>query len=396
MSSTDRSLLLYCQHSLGLGHLVRSFALAEALAERYEVTMLSGGVIPPWLDAPAGVEVVALPPLGADADGQLVSRDPLLAIGEVMDRRKRLVIETFHACDPEVLLVELFPFGRKKFAGELLPLLRAAHARPESPLVACSLRDILVGSRRDQARHDERASRLANRYFDAVLVHSDPRLARLEESFRPRTPMRVPVRYTGFVLSRRPPASGMDRSVRPVVVSAGGGLVGARLFHAAVEAHRRVWEAMRTPMTIVAGPFLPEPDWRSLQRETRRLEGIELVRSVPNLGERLASASASVSQCGYNTALDLLDAKVPALVVPFAEGREDEQLRRARMLERLGAVRVLDPAELDGPGLAAALAGLRRFRPSTVNLDTEGASATVAILDELAGVHALAAMRGAA
>lgn len=390
------ALLLYCQHSLGLGHLVRSFALAEALAERFVVTMLSGGVVPPWLNAPAGVEVVELPPLGADVDGQLVSRDPLGEVGEVMVLRKQLILETFHASDPDVLLVELFPFGRKKFAGELLPLLRAAHARSEPSLVACSLRDILVGSRRDQERHDERASRLANRYFDAVLVHSDPRLARLEESFRPRTPMRVPVRYTGFVVSQRPPATEVDRNERPVVVSAGGGLVGARLFHAAVEAHRLGWEATRTPTTIVAGPFLPEADWRSLQRHARGVSGLELRRSVPDLRSLLASASASVSQCGYNTALDLLDAKVPALVVPFAEGREDEQLRRARRLARLGAVRMLDPAEMDGPGLVAALAGLRRFRPRTVALDTGGATATVAILAELVRTQAPETVRGAA
>jgi hypothetical protein len=31
---------------------------------------------------------------------------------------------------PAVLLVELFPFGRKKFAGEILPMIRAARRQP--------------------------------------------------------------------------------------------------------------------------------------------------------------------------------------------------------------------------------------------------------------------------
>lgn len=389
------ALLLYCQHSLGLGHLVRSFALAEALAEHFRVTMLSGGVVPAWLHVPAGVDVVPLPPLGADGEGQLVSRDPRLEVGEAVAARKHLVLEAFEGCDPDVVLIELFPFGRKKFAGELLPLLRAAHARPAPPVVACSLRDILVGSRRDQERHDERASRLANRYFDVVLVHSDPRLARLEESFRPRTPMRVPVRYTGFVASRRPPV-GSDRNGGPVVVSAGGGLVGAPLLRAAIDAHRLGWEATGTQTTIVAGPFLPDSDWRSLQRLARGAEGLKLRRSVPDLRALLAAASASVSQCGYNTALDLLETRVPALVVPFAEGREDEQLRRARRLERLGALRVLEPSLLDGAALAAALAELRSFRPRTVSLDVDGAAATVSALDELVQLRASRTLRGAA
>ncbi len=389
------ALLLYCQHSLGLGHLVRSLALAEALAERFRVTMLSGGVVPAWLRVPSGVDVVALPPLGTDAEGQLVSRDPRLEVGEAVATRKHLVLEAFEGCDPDVVLIELFPFGRKKFAGELLPLLRAAHARLAPPVVACSLRDILVGSRRDQERHDERASRLANRYFDVVLVHSDPRLARLEESFRPRTPMRVPVRYTGFVASRRPPAE-LDRNGGHVVVSAGGGLVGAPLFRAAIDAHRLGWEATRTPTTIVTGPFLPESDWRSLQHLARGAEGLELRRSVPDLRTLLAGASASVSMCGYNTALELIETRVPALVVPFAEGREDEQLRRAHRLERLGALRVLEPSLLDGAALAEALAELRLFRPQAVSLDVDGAADTVAALDELVRLRSSRTLRGAA
>ena len=76
------------------------------------------------------------------------------------------------------------------------------------------------------AKLDERASVTANALFDAVLVHADPRFARLEESFHPTTPLRVPVHYTGFVLRRRPARARADPAPgrRPrVVVSAGGG-----------------------------------------------------------------------------------------------------------------------------------------------------------------------------
>jgi predicted glycosyltransferase len=83
-----------------------------------------------------------------------------------------------------------------------------------------------------------------------------------------------------------------------------------------------------------------------------------------------------VSQCGYNTALDLLRAGVPALVVPFAEGREDEQTRRAERLERLGAVRVLEASRADGRALAAAVLDLLRFRPAPVALDLDGGRAS--------------------
>jgi predicted glycosyltransferase len=101
-----------------------------------------------------------------------------------------------------------------------------------------------------------------------------------------------------------------------------------------------------------------------------------------------------VSQCGYNTALDVLGAGVPALVVPFAEGREDEQTRRARRLEDLGAVRVLEAERADGSALAAAIRELLRFRPAPLDLELDGARTTTLILANLLGRAAAPAPQG--
>jgi predicted glycosyltransferase len=351
-------LLLHCQHTLGLGHLTRSFALAEALAGRFDVTLLAGGEIPHGVPPPADVEVVWLP----------------------RERRVRAVLDAYRALRPRVLALELFPFGRRKLADELLPLLDLARCEPDPPLAVCSVRDLLVAGRRDQQAHDEVAAALANQYLDAVLVHADPRFARLEETFAPRVPLRVPVRYTGFVVRPR-----VGERVPPearFVVSAGGGRFGGPLFRAAVDAHALLGAP---PMRIVAGPFLPEDEWAALRAAVR--PGLEVVRTVPDLSAELEAASASVSQCGYNTALDLLRAEVPALVVPFAAEGEDEQLRRARRLEGLGAVRVLDPAELSGPALAAELAALPEFRPAQPVLDLDGARTTATLVAGLAAVE---------
>jgi predicted glycosyltransferase len=74
---------------------------------------------------------------------------------------------------------------------------------------------------------------------------------------------------------------------------------------------------------------------------------------------------------------------VPALVVPFSEAGKDEQWVRARRLERLGVVRVLEPEQLDGPTLAAEVGALLGFRPSPVALDLGGAPRAAALLDEM-------------
>jgi predicted glycosyltransferase len=382
VSAARPALLFYCQHSVGLGHLVRSLALAEALAERFDVTLLSGGARAEDIRPPRGVELVALPALGMTGDGALVSRDAGLSVDDAFALRRRMLTDALHATRPAVLLVEMFPFGRKKFAPELVPLLDAAMAAgPDRPLVACSLRDILVSRGARQEAYDERACRIANRYFDAILVHADPRLARLEDSFHSSPPLRVAVHYTGFVVPSGAPAPVARRG--GIVVSAGGGIVGGPLVRAAVAAHRARGAA--EPMRIVAGPFLPEDEWRALEREAAVTDGLEAVRSVPSLRDELAGAALSISQCGYNTALDLLRTRVPALVVPYAPVGEDEQTRRARTFEALGAVRVLDPARLDGDTLAAAIDATLPFRPRALDIGLDGAADSARLLERLAG-----------
>ena len=269
------ALVLYCQHSLGIGHLTRSFVLAAALRQHFHVVFLNGGRLPPGVPVPEGIELVDLPPLGMDDGHTVISRDAARRdVAAAHVERRELIGATIARHRPAVLLIELFPFGRKKFAGEILPMIRAARRQGGGPaLVACSLRDILVDVRPDQQHHDDRAAWLANRYFDCVLVHADPAFARLHDSFRPRRPLRVPVIHTGYVVPRRQQEAPTARGDH-LLVSAGGGIVGARLFNTALAAREHLPRPL--PLRIIAGPFLPEPQWQALCRRAAELPAVTL------------------------------------------------------------------------------------------------------------------------
>jgi predicted glycosyltransferase len=380
--STRPSLLFYCQHSLGMGHLMRSFALARALAARYDVSFVNGGRFPPGIEAPDDVEVVQLTPLGMDEEGALVSLNPALTVEESFALRTSCLLGVLRAHRPRVVVVELYPFGRKKFARELVPLLEQARRASPAPIVLCSLRDILVGGRDDQQHFDDRAAQVLEQHFDGVLVHSDPQFARLDESFRPSRPLRVPVHYTGFVTGAQPMERAPTRS-GGVLVSAGGGIVGGPLLRAALDAHRLLWPALRMPMTLVAGPFLHDAEWQSLAEHAIGVEGLELLRSVPDLRALMQTAALSVSQCGYNTAMDILVSGVKALVVPFARAQENEQWNRARRLAARDLVRVLSESQLDGVTLAQALRELIDFVPDANAFDLDGAAHTTRLITRL-------------
>ena len=382
MNNSKPALLFYCQHSIGMGHLTRSFALAAALAQDFRIVFLNGGPFPPGLRAPTGVEVIDLPPLGMVDGHNLVSRDARFDVEEAKRLRRDLVLKTYEKINPEVLLIELFPFGRKKFAFELLPLLKAARRQVYSPLVMTSVRDILVNARPDRQHHDDRARWITDRYFHAVLVHSDPLFARLEESFSPRLPLSVPVFHTGFVLPRRVQTSVVARG-RHVLVSAGGGMAGYPLFRAAIDAHDALWRENAIPMRLVAGPFLPEENWNALLTMGESRPWLDLIRSVPDLCMEMRRAAVSVSQCGYNTSMDILSSNVPAVVVPYAEGREDEQLNRAERLADLGTLRLLHPNQLSGTALAQAIRECFDFQPNSCKLDLNGAANTASLISQL-------------
>jgi predicted glycosyltransferase len=374
-------LLFYCQHSLGIGHLTRSFALATALVQTFRVVFLNGGRLPPGLPVPQGIEIVDLPPLGMDDGHTVVSREATVDVARAVALRRALIESAVQRHRPAVLLVELFPFGRKKFTGEILPMIRLArHQRGGRALVVCSLRDILVDARSDQQQHDDRARWLCDRYFDTVLVHADPALARLEDSFRPRRPLRVPVHYTGYVVPARAPAAQAPRAGH-LLLSAGGGIVGDALFRCVLQARALLREPL--PLRIVAGPFLPEPQWLALQDMAHGVEGLALLRQVPDMVAEMRTARASISQCGYNTALDILVSNVPALVVPYATVTENEQSERAVRLAELGAMQQLDGDALDPARMAAAIKSLLGFTPAAVTLGLDGAAESARQLNRL-------------
>jgi len=73
---------------------------------------------------------------------------------------------------------------------------------------------------------------------------------------------------------------------------------------------------------------------------------------TPDFRMLLTGAAASVSMCGYNTALDVLQAGVPAVLIPFDDGGEVEQGLRADALAAL-------PVRIGVAGGAAKVAAIR-------------------------------------
>ena len=175
-------IIQYCQHVLGIGHLFRSLEISRALSD-HEVILVTGG--PRVATAlPENVREVRLPDLQMNREfkGLFSSRGDA-SLDQIKEERQKRLFALFEREKPDIFLVELYPFGRKAFRFELDPVLQAIGNKELSACgVVCSVRDILV-EKEDQFKHESRVVKTLNDHFDAVLVHADPGLAQLGETF---------------------------------------------------------------------------------------------------------------------------------------------------------------------------------------------------------------------
>jgi len=378
-----KRVLFYCQSLLGIGHFIRSRQILFALRD-FDVRFVYGGEFVPDFDLPAWVEAVYLPAIRSDARFErLYVVDNHHSLTETQARRKESLLASFDRFAPDILLIELFPFGRWKFNFELLPLLeRARAARPDIKIV-CSLRDILV-QRPDQARYEAEVCRLMNQYFDLLLIHADPRLQRLEETFGSVAGLNCAIRYTGYVgQAAACPKPGQANDCPTLLVSAGGGRVGHELIDCLLDAETRLTRSRR--LRILTGPHMPAQQFQSLRDRVAGRIHITLQRHTTQFLTLLRQADLSISMAGYNTCMDILSAGVRALVWPFTEHENGEQTLRARKLEQLGYLSVLDPARLEPDYMAAEITrclDLPAPAPS-VALDLQGGPRTAELLTAL-------------
>ena len=191
--------LIAVTHLLGAGHLTRAAALARAFARSGHATTLVSGGMPVPLVSLEGVRLVQLPPVRTyGTDFRTLLDDEGCPVGPPrLAERRDLLITAFREARPDVVITELFPFGRRVLSDEFLALLEAALALAPRPLVAASIRDILVAPNRPD-RIDEAHARLG-RFYDLALVHGDPDLVPLEASWPVDRAVSRSLRYTGYV-----------------------------------------------------------------------------------------------------------------------------------------------------------------------------------------------------
>jgi predicted glycosyltransferase len=374
--------LMYSHDSYGLGHLRRTLALANAFVEHdpgLGVLILTGSTVSGAFRMPQGIDLVKLPSAVKVSNGVYKPSRLPITFERLRKLRSGLILSAAGSFSPDAFIVDKAPLGMKREVSRTLEYL---HNERPSTLTVLGLRDVLDDPDRVR-RHwrDNHITEAINSYYDLILVYGprevyDP----LPEYGLPSTILRRSY-YVGYVGRGPTLEDAPDTPFAPgyVLVTAGGGADGFHLI-------RNYLESLREPdpsfeSIVVTGPLMDERSKRTLERLSQGLRArvLEFRADMECLIQR---AKAVVAMGGYNTTIELLAARKPALIVPRVEPRA-EQLIRTRRLASLGLVEMIHPRDLTPPLMRSRVEDLLRREPPTtpnVEVDLSGAARAVKLV----------------
>lgn len=380
----------YCQHVLGVGHLRRSLEICKSLSASHETTLILGG--PTTSIDTAGLKILQLPGLKMDNKfHNLTPCDSTASLETTKKVRQQTLYNHFTSFSPHCFITELFPFGRKAFRFELDPVLLDIQKRtlPNCKCV-CSVRDILVEKQQGKIKFEQKVVETLNTFYSAVLVHADPKIVTLDETFSPLKEINIPIHYTGFV-SEKPSLNRnsqikenlhLSKKQKLIVASAGGGSVGSDLLSGVIGAFKRLLETEPLAhLQIFTGPYCATTTYDKLV--SQRQHNITVDRFTDTFPDWLAAADLSISMAGYNTCMNIIQTGVSALVFPFMQNRE--QTLRAVKLGQTAPISILTTDDLAVDKLSAKMAQQLKRQSKKTTICLTGADRSLNIINTLLG-----------
>ena len=403
--AAHRRVLVYTHNAIGLGHAVRTAAVVDGLRAVWPQTdflVLSGSAVPQIFLA-KGIDVLKLPSIrhALDEPGEPYRARFLSTMdnGPLFAWRSHIIGEAFERFAPDLVMIEhclaglmgeAAPILAKKRSGAPFTLVHLSRGiYREHPCVVVPCTNLLPDSGITSA-------------YDRFYVLEDPSVVDVNREFLGADPaLDSRIRYLGRIASLNAGEFGDPHSAAAslglgqqpfVLVSLG------RNGHI-VELHSRVLTALascprddRTATVVVPDPYLTPTLLDGVGAVAAEC-GARLLPVVPGLSSVIAAARLVVCRAGYNTINEVLQASVPALVIP-EHHPSGEQERRAAGLPR-DNITVRSEEEALAAPLAPWLARLMARVPTRLVFDFDRFRIGRAMADDLVAL-AVASGRGRA
>ncbi|MEM5529200.1 glycosyltransferase [Gammaproteobacteria bacterium AS21] len=379
MSKQPR-ILFYVQYLLGIGHVRRSSLIIQALCQQdVQVDVIFGGVsVDSMSFATANIHLLPAIKAADAAFSGLIKADGSELTEQDKNQRAAQLLAICETLQPDLIVTETYPFGRRQMRFELLPLLNWVQAQKRPPVLVSSIRDIL--QRRAPVREQE-CLELINTYYQKVIVHGDEQFFPLANSFPLAHNISDKINYSGYVCPTLEQPNDSNSKKSGVIVSIGGGSVGKEILQAALNLQQTGFLADQ-PWLLITGPNMDAADKEFFYAQSN--DAVRVVEMADNFLSCLQNAYVSISMAGYNTIMDLLLTKTAAVVVPFEGSGETEQLTRSDILAEHQVLTVLRSDDMSADTLKNAINHALQSSSNTINVNKNGAQHSAQLLTDWA------------
>ena len=352
----DMRLLIYSQDSMGLGHLRRTYNIAtEVLARKPDssILIMCDSPATPFFVPLQGMDYLKLPTIVKRSRDEWQTNTLPLDIKDVLELRSKLILETFHAFSPNVVLVDHMPLGA---LGELKLLLDSATQAARPPRLFLGLRDVLEDPKVIRRAWTEAGAYAYLKYYDTVLIYGSRGIYDAVSAYDLASYAQRLV-YCNYVASKPQANLAIPSSDEPLILVMGGG--GADAFPMAkafLDAVPVLSQNLRFQALVLTGSNMPDYHREALIAQSAS-KPVHVKTSPEDAIPLLQKASVVVTMAGYNSLCEVMQLQKKALVIP-RNGPSAEQRIRSRLFAQRQLIRMLEIGELTPDRLAQEITQL--------------------------------------
>jgi predicted glycosyltransferase len=345
---------MYSHDTYGLGHIRRCLAIALSLRKcPANILIITGSLLAGRFKSPSRIDFVRMPGMIKVTNEQYLPLSMKLDATEVLEIRKRIILATAMAFQPDFFIVDKAPLGLKR---EIVDTLHWLKQDFPSCISILGLRDIMdaaiptIEEWRGKGIYDAMEA-----LYDEVWVYG------CRDFYDPIREYEIPaciaekIHFTGYIPRKIPGQDeiaairrdlGIRENEQLVLVTTGGGGDGypvIDLFLSAFDGRRgSIPKGFRA--VVVTGPFMSPRCHLEVTQKCQEL-GFTPLRFHRFMEALIGASQVVVSMGGYNTLCEILSQRKPSLILPRTLPRK-EQLIRAQVLCSKGFCDYLEPAQL--------------------------------------------------
>ncbi len=363
--SPSERIAIYSQDGFGLGHMRRTSSIARQISRmRSDVSILtiSDSQLGQFFPTSNNHDFVKLPSIVKSGPGNWKASHLAVSFEEVLEMRKQLISSALRSFSPQILLVDHMPHGAM---GELVPALDSLRESRTPPQVVLGLRDILDAPEVTINRWNiEGAYDAIEQYYSRVLVYGMRDVFDVVNQYQFPDSIANIVRYCGYVSTPENPTgasrirarflAGTSANTRFIVAMAGGGADAYPLMSVLLESIKALKKELPVVLALITGPFMPPAMISDLNKKAKHIP-VRVMESVDDTLSFISAADLVIAMAGYNTSVEILRMKKPAILIPRS-GPSAEQRTRARLFAARHWVDTIDPDDLNAVNLSQMIA----------------------------------------